>query len=416
MAPDPSARKKVLRVVLLAPITVVGGITTWTRCLLKYTDPAKVAYKVLDTSKKYDPLGKKLRLRGAILGLRDAVVRFLQLLWALVTFRPGLVYFTCAPSIGLIARDVPYLYLLRLLRVPAVVHLRGGDAPRFFGRNPVSRFLIRHAMSWARTILVITPDTEIAASAIFGADKVVYAPNMIDDEKVAPVLERAFDLPRPDRPLGLIHVAWQAPAKGSLELIDALAAVTAPVDCQFVGRASDGNRLLLEDRIARLGLADRARLTGARVGKELFDTFAQADLFVFPSHTEGFPNVILEAMAFGLPILATDVGNIRQMIGAHTAEPAGQLVPGVPADPAGMAAAIDRLAAQPDLRRQLSESGRRRIQHFLATRVVPQLEEFLCDLCARGWRTMDKHRWGRCAVAQAPSASDPADEARGPQA
>ena len=117
---------KKVKVLLLAPQKAVGGIASWTRRLLKVSRQDRVEYKVLDTSKLYDPLGKRLRFRGALLGVRDAVVRFFHILHCLWSFRPDLVYITSSPSIGLFIRDVPLMFFLRCVGVGCVSHLRGG--------------------------------------------------------------------------------------------------------------------------------------------------------------------------------------------------------------------------------------------------------------------------------------------------
>ena len=315
-----------LKVLLLAPTTVVGGITTWARFLLKFSDPARVTYHVIDTSKLFDPLGRKLGLRGTFLGLWDAAKRLVSVVRALRSFRPDLVYFTCAPSIGLTVRDVPYMLLLRLLGVPAVAHLHGGNVRGFFGAGLVRRTINRWGLRTCRAILVITRECEEAARRFLDADQVIYVPNMLDDELLARQAARTIrpaDAPGPWR---LLHVAWQAPVKGTLDLLGALPHLRHSVECHFVGDVASEYEILYQARMRELGIEDRARFMGIKRGEDLDAEFREADVFVFPTHREGpegFPMVLLEAMTYGLPIVANCVGNIPEMIGAGTERPCG---------------------------------------------------------------------------------------------
>lgn len=370
------------RVILLAPKKVVGGITTWARYLLKYSNREKVEYHVIDTSKLYDALGKKLGCRGAIMGTRDALVRLFVLLIAIKKFSPHLVYFTCAPSIGLVVRDAAFMFLLRLLRIPTIAHLRGGDVDGFFGGNILRRFIVNSALRSCRAVFVITHEMEKASQAIFVDDKVIYVPNMIDDDIVARQSDRHIYTIQEKAPLKLLHVAWQAPEKGSLDLVEAMRYVQTPISCDLVGQAAPEYRELIEKRIRVYKVSDKIRLVGIKTGSDLEKVFEQADIFLLPSHGEGFPNVILEAMAYGLPIIANDVGNIREMIGVDGTKPAGLLLKQVdPIDAAELAKLIDKLAMNPNLRMKLSRNGRTRVRNkYIASKLVPELENLLEEL------------------------------------
>jgi len=372
-----------LKIAMLAPISAVGGIATWARTFLKYADPGLCTYEIIDTTVHHYALGKKIDLRSAVLALRDAAARLVRLLKVVLTLRPDLVYFTCAPSIGLVVRDSVYLFVLKLLRVPTVAHLHGGDTKGFFGGNFLRRWVVRSALKTCRQIIAITREVEKTAQDIFGNDSVVYLPNMIDDAILQHRNERSPESPLERQAIRLLNVGWQSPVKGSLDLIEALRYVSRPVSCTLVGVAADENRKAIETRIRELDLTGCAHLVGEKTGKELIEAFRNADIFILPSHSEGFPMVILEAMAYGLPIIGSDVGNISEMIAALSDAPCGLLLENHgPDKPQRLAQLIDKLASDPGLRKKFGENGSLRIRlHYLASVVVPGIEQLLLELC-----------------------------------
>ncbi len=372
-----------MKIAMLAPVSGVGGIATWANVLLKYAAPRLCNYEIIDTAVHHDVLGKKMDLRGAVLALGHAVLRLVRLLRIVLRRRPHLVYFTCAPSIGLAVRDSACLFILKLLRVPTVAHLHGGDTEGFFGGNLIRRWVVRSSLKTCRLIITITRETEKAAQAIFGNKAVTYLSNMIDDTILQHQNGRRIDPKRGCGPVRLLHVGWQSPAKGSLDLLESLRYVSVPVSCVLVGVVADENRRLIEAHIRDLGLAHCVELAGEKTGQELINAFANADIFVLPSHNEGFPMVILEAMAYGLPIIASDVGNISEMIGVPGDTPCGLLLEhSVSAAPQRLAQLIDRLALDPGLRKEFGDNGISRVRrHYLASVVVPKIEQLLLELC-----------------------------------
>jgi glycosyltransferase involved in cell wall biosynthesis len=85
------------------------------------------------------------------------------------------------------------------------------------------------------------------------------------------------------------------------------------------------------------------------------------DVFAFPSRLEGSPNAVLEAMATGLPIVATSIGGVVDLLDRGRA---GLLVP--PDDPAALAEALDQLILDPNLRSDLGSRARRRTIEFFS--------------------------------------------------
>jgi len=146
-------------------------------------------------------------------------------------------------------------------------------------------------------------------------------------------------------PMRLLYVGRLGAQKNVARLLDAMALAKQPVTLRIVG---DGElRTQLTSQAAASGLLDgRVEFVGRLDGRDLIDAYAAADAFVLPSDREGMALVAIEAMAAGLPVLATAVPGNTELL-----EGVGLLVE--PTAPC-LAEGIDRLAADPALRRTLA--------------------------------------------------------------
>jgi glycosyltransferase involved in cell wall biosynthesis len=139
-----------------------------------------------------------------------------------------------------------------------------------------------------------------------------------------------------------------------------------------VGRGEQRNAI--EAAIARLGLGDRVQLLGLR--RDVPRLLAASDVFASAAAWEGMPVAVLEAMAAGLPIVATAVGDVPRVVD----ESCGTLVP--PGRPDQLGAALDRVLADSGLRIRQGEAGRRRVaRHFGAHAWSSRLIELYREMC-----------------------------------
>ena len=98
----------------------------------------------------------------------------------------------------------------------------------------------------------------------------------------------------------------------------------AGIICGFVGEGR--HRREIEELAQDLGLSDRVVFTGAaQVGAQIRENLDQADLFIAPSRSDGLPRALLEAMARGLPCIASDVGGIPEVLALEALSPAGDV-------------------------------------------------------------------------------------------
>ncbi|MGW3689485.1 glycosyltransferase family 4 protein [Streptomyces sp. NPDC005125] len=162
-----------------------------------------------------------------------------------------------------------------------------------------------------------------------------------------------------DRAPSLLCVASVTPRKGQLQLVESLAAVAdLPWNCDCVGGLGQdpGYVTRIRELIGRHSLGERVRLVGPRTGAELNARYAAADLLVLASHAETYGMVATEALARGVPVLATAVGGLPEAVGhAPDGGVPGFLVP--PQDPAAFASALRLWLGEPVERRRSKEAA-----------------------------------------------------------
>lgn len=211
---------------------------------------------------------------------------------------------------------------------------------------------------------------EYAVKSGWPRDRAHYLPNFVPDPRSMPVLDEKFP-ERPDAPLALA-LGRLHPNKGFDLLLEAMALVPNA----HLWIAGEGDlRSDLERLATRLGLGGRVRFLGWR--DDAARLLAHADLLVCPSLHEPLGNVVIEAWAAGVPVVATASDGPAALIrdGEN-----GVLVPlpGQPGGgPAAAAEAIERVAGDPALRDRLAEAGRRAYEaEFTEAAVVSRYRSF----------------------------------------
>ncbi|MEM9755872.1 MAG: glycosyltransferase family 4 protein, partial [Pseudomonadota bacterium] len=154
--------------------------------------------------------------------------------------------------------------------------------------------------------------------------------------------------------LHLVFVGRLAPVKGLRVLMAALRRLDAP-DVRLTVVGDGPERAALQALAAPLGAA--VRFTGYQSQEEVAQILATADAFVLPSFAEGVPVVLMEALAAGLPVIATRITGVPELVEDGVS---GLLV--TPGDPGALAAAIADLSARADRGRSLGAAGRKTVR------------------------------------------------------
>lgn len=160
-------------------------------------------------------------------------------------------------------------------------------------------------------------------------------------------------------PIRLVNVGALAPRKGQEFAIRALALLgERGVEARLVVVGGGPDERMLAARAGELGVKDCVEFVGEQLDPRPY--LEAADLFVFPSRQEGFSNALIEAMASGLPVVASDVGGNREALGSD----GGMIVPAE--DPTALADAIGALVQQRDNLTVIGRSNRQRVERLFS--------------------------------------------------
>ena len=273
----------------------------------------------------------------------------------------------------------------RLARVPLVVHTVHGWGFNDRQRPIVQRSyaaLERWCAGFTDALVTVTPrDTEVGLG--LGIGKPALYMTIRSGIDIAHFGKPARSREEVRTRLGLaahhrvaVSVMRLVPQKAPLDVVEAAGRLLREVPDARVLIVGDGPlRAAVEERCRALEIDDRVVFTGLR--PDVPDLLAASDVLVLSSLWEGLPRVIPQAMAAGLPVVATAVaGNAEAVVDGVT----GLLVP--PHDPAALGAALAALLANGERARNLGAAGRARVDEFSVDRMVDDIEALYARLLA----------------------------------
>lgn len=266
-------------------------------------------------------------------------------------------------------RKSVFMALALAARWPVIFHLHGGGFAGFYENEcgRVGRALVRFFLDRAACIVVVSSRWSAWMRGV------TRNPNI-------QVVENGVSLPPPSglarEPATLVFAGRCCEGKGLYDLLQAMVALRRGPGRVRLECLGDGDLDEVERAIASMGLVDRVRVHGWVDAPTRDAMFARATAVVLPSHAEGLPMALLEAMAAGAPVVATAVGGIPDLVvDGHN----GLLVP--PADPRALEGAIRRLLSDPGLRRRLGAAARETVaSKHTVERAIDRLGAIYADL------------------------------------
>lgn len=260
-------------------------------------------------------------------------------------------------------------HLLRGMRYVAHLHLDvGPSGPAGVLLRAYKPLVLGPVLRAAARVVVFTAEQRTAVAAKYGIDpaQIEVIPNGVEETFFYSAQRLASAKPR------LLFVGRLSVQKNVPLLLRALAGISEHFETTLVG---DGElEADLKNLAADLELRN-VRFHGRAHGAELRDLYRKADIFILPSEREGMPLVLLEALAMGLPVVATDIPGNRDVI-VHGAN--GVLVP--PDDEMALREGLLSVAADVDGYRRMSEASRRLAVQYSWAEVGARFERLYAEV------------------------------------
>ena len=311
--------------------------------------------------------------------------------------RPDLVHaFFGVPS-GLIAYG-----LKKVWNTPYVVSFRGKDVHGGQSREMGGITGLLKAVStpvWRNADALVANSSGLReiANNVDPTVRVEVIPNGVDTDRFRPEPHGTKG------PLRVLYVGRLEPYKGLETLLQAMTQACRIPSAFTLRIVGDGSlRSELERRSHALGLSDIVTFEGWVDRARIPDCYRSADLFVMPSVVEGMPNCVLEAMASGLPVIASHVPGTEELI-----DPGQTGLLFESGDDTGLADALTRCHGRPDLRKSLAEGARAVSMSRSWERVATDYTNIYTRLVVRNNATTE----GRCTAHSGPVVSPSSGEA-----
>jgi glycosyltransferase involved in cell wall biosynthesis len=307
---------------------------------------------------------------GALGKLRFCIAGWLRYMSLLLCGKIALIHVHISTGMSF-WRKLLFLYPALVLRLPSILHLHGADFPEFYedgGR--LRKWLMRTAFDQVAGIIVLSHSWQRWARGISTNPLIVPIYNPV-------ALPPAVDFRARD-PSSILFLGQLGSRKGTYDLLEAVARLIDKHPQLKLRMAGDGEVEQVKAAVDRLGLHAHVDILDWVSGPQKSALLEHAAIYALPSHCEGLPMSVLEAMAAGLPVICTPVGGVPEAV---TDGREGYVIP--PGDIAALSAALDSLLLRTDLRQRMGEAARRKAEStFSVAHVLPQVEQLYEQLGA----------------------------------
>ena len=301
------------------PDIVRGGINQWAQNIISYHEDHNDGIELIPVSfdRHTSRIHAKNALQRLINGVKEQTSPMREAITILKEKKIDAVHICTSAGMGCL-RDLLLVKAAKQNNVRSIVHLHFGRLPELAESKSWEWCILKQVL---RLCDVIVPMNKPTQKALFenGFNNVRYLPNPLTEQIIREVSELDG---RFQRNVGqLLFVGHVYETKGVFELVNGCKDIEG-IKLRIVGKCTNE----MKENLMTIGSSsinkDWMVFVGEIPHEEVIKEFLKADAFVFPSYTEGFPNVILEAMACGCPIIASDVGAIPEMLDIDS-EPCG---------------------------------------------------------------------------------------------
>lgn len=345
-----------------------GGISRWTGHILthygKLSPEQQEVEMIFLAMPRSINVGNTSRFKRLYKGVLDYMSIIRKYRKALKTHRPEVVHLVSSASVSLL-KDWLMLKIASRKKIKTVLHFRFGRIPELRSQNNLEwRWLQKVSRIADKVVVIDQKSYEILLNS--GFDNIELLPNPLSDD-IAGFIQNHPAIVR--QPGQILFAGQMLPAKGIFELVEACRDIPG-IQLKMIGPLPEGIQEQLLSRAGQSSGQEWLEICGEKEHTEVIREMLSASLFVLPTYTEGFPNVILESMACGCSIIASAVGAIPEMLDIRGYQPAGICIP--PKNIYRLKEALLRFLQDPDFARQCGKNARQRVNKAYSMNFVWQ--------------------------------------------
>jgi glycosyltransferase involved in cell wall biosynthesis len=358
-----------MKVLILSPLPPpVGGIASWTVNVLDFyrkSNDNEIIIFHQNTAIRKRKITQNSFHGRLISGLKEIYPILKKLKINLLTNKPDIIHLTSSSSLALI-KDLQVLRSAKRRNIPVVVHFRFGRIPELASKkNWEWVLLLRVIKKSTHTIVIDKTSLETLINA--GLTNISYIPNPVSFELEGIAKGSHFNQIQ-KRLNRVVFVGHLIPLKGIFELVQTCSLIPQVEELVLIGPYE----MEIKNQIIKLAQEreniDWIIFKGVLNKYEVYDELHKSALMILPSYTEGFPNIILEAMACSCPVIATNVGAIPEMLNTETKEPCGVCVN--PKNIIELKNAIEDLIQDINKQKDYSEKAREKVLNCYTLSVI----------------------------------------------
>ena len=240
---------------------------------------------------------------------------YTSLFYKLIRYKPNLIYFEMAPTGIALIRDSFYLLLIKLFKTKVIVQFHAKGMSNYI--NNSIKFKYFRFIFKSTKVIILSKSLYPEYSKIINKQQVYYLPNRIDDN-VHNKFKQIQINRRKSTKLNILFLSNMLEFKGPIDILhicDKLQKNKVDFKCTFVGDFdSQDYKNKFINTINRYELNKRCILVGSKFGVDKRKYFEDANVFIYPTHKDCFPLVILESFMYGIPVLTYNIGAIKDLI------------------------------------------------------------------------------------------------------